>query len=226
MTQGTGPRQPRQILEQTLRAVPEALKSFNRLCELGCDPDVLAFLCYWLMPRDPVTLRTSKRSRLNARALHTVVIHNRPLDSWDTAADGLGLEDLRRIADEAEQLWKKILRLRRSPLVRELIQRGEIPRSTDDLLSGLPGCGEPFSGLRELPELAKKWSGPRQRPDFTRLLTSLYEHILERTRSWHDSEVGNILNSLLPKPPKDLKQWRYDHELTCPGSGPNEPPRI
>lgn len=220
MTQQTAPEQPSRVLDEKLRFWPRAKEAFERLYQLGCEPQILEFLCYWMMPLEPVTLPA------NESRPHPVVIHNRPLDSWDTAADGLNLEDLRKIAEESEQLWNKILRLRRTPLVRTLILMDELPRSSDDLLGGLPGCGDPFRGLKELPALAKKWFGPRQRPDFTRLLTALYEHIWERTRGWHDAEVAALLDALLPDPPKDLKQWRYDRDLSRPRSGPNDPHRI
>ncbi len=196
MTREAAPELPRRVLDEKLCSVPGAKESFDKLCQRGCDPDILSFLCYWIMPHEPVTLPMP--GTLPVRETETpqrpTVIHSRPLDSWETVADGLEVEDLGRIAEEAEQLWCKILRLRRTPLVTTLIQMGELPRSSDDLLGGLPGCGDPFRGLRELPDLAKKWFGPRQRPDYTRLLTALCEHVSERTGSWHDSEVESILD--------------------------------
>ena len=90
---------------------------------------------------------------------HPVTIYDRPLDSWDSATGGLDLDDLRKIARVAAKLWSKVRPLRRSPLVQFLIQIGELPRSSDDVLTGLPGCGDPFRGLKELPELAKSGEG-------------------------------------------------------------------
>jgi hypothetical protein len=226
MSNRTNPNYPRLDLEERLRLTPGAREAFEKLCQLGCDPDILAFLFYWIVPREVTLPANEAEGRRNP-----VTIHTRPMDSWDSAMDDLSLDQLKGFANQAQHLWSIFLRLRKTPLVRALVLMGEVPCCGADLLGGLPHRGDPLRTLIDLPELAKKWAGPRQHPDFTRLLTSIYEHISQRTGQWHDRLVADTLNALFANPQQhhtenSLKQWRHDRGLIRPRFGPNDPPRI
>jgi hypothetical protein len=112
--------------------------------------------------------------------------------------------------------------------VRSLAATGKIPNG--DLLAPLgPVASVPpdirdrqFATLLALPELAKsvlEKVGPKQKPDRTRLLTELCQHVRERCGHWHDRLIADILNDLQTESPDtahdeiSLKQWRYEHGL-------------
>jgi len=142
-----------------------------------------------------------------------------PLDSFDTALNGMTLRELRQVSQRARKLLQEVQRLRQTPLVRSLVKDQLL--NEDDLLYS-PGfsfvsCLPQFNGLLKLPKLAKAF-GARQRPDYQRCLTAVYKHIRSNTGQWHDRLLAEILLDLLPKEkneinPAMLKKWRRDHNL-------------
>jgi hypothetical protein len=156
-----------------------------------------------LSARTPIQLQTGRTIELNAR------------DSWDSLLYPVTRGELPRIALQARKLLGDIERLRETRLVRRL----DLP--DEDLLGGSPLPKVKriyFQGLLNLPKLAKGF-GSRKRPDYTRRLTLIYQHIHECTRQWYDAKVADILNDLLPDPEhphnaESLKQWRSEHGVT------------
>lgn len=199
-------------------------KAFNKLCESGCTRSTLGGLLIFLCAPDRVIItRPDKERSLQARPKYEVSL--RPLDrhkSLEALFGGYDLRKLRQVAKTATKLQEQLERLRNTEGVRHLTATGELP--DNDLLSasslvavlGLPDSR--FCGILNLPELAKGLS-PKNRPDYTRLLTKIYVHIRQQTGVWHDKEVADMLNDLLPNDPTqhdevNLKAWRARHSLT------------
>jgi hypothetical protein len=200
------------------KLTPIGRESFGSLCESICagsnpevgKPPLCNELAYWLdlLATSEVTLRGGRK------------IHIRPFDSYRSALDGIKLSELRKTEYEAESLIRKINRIKRTPLVREMDQRDAIP--AEDLLrrADFP-CGSQFETLLRLREIAKMLLGnPRKprKPDFDSDLSRIYRYIHEHTARWHDERVADILNDLLPNRAtpftgSSLKQWRQKRDL-------------
>jgi hypothetical protein len=150
------------------------------------------------------------------------------IDSLDpeTLYGGFNLPKLKQIAKKAKELKEYIEQLKRTEIIKYLAAHGVL--ADNDLLMPSPLADvldipdNRFDGLLKLPECAKKLH-PRNRPDYARLLTKIYLHIREHTYKghtykWHDKEVADILNDLLPDAQPDydefnLKEWRQRHGL-------------
>jgi hypothetical protein len=169
-------------------------------------------LAYWfdLLATSEVTLSSERK------------VHIRSLDSYESALGGLTPADLKKIEAEAESLVQTINRLKTTPLVRDMAQRGMIPAG--DLLGGvvdLP-CGAQFDTLLRLREIAKMRLGNPGNPrkvDFDSDLARVYRFIRQHSAGWHDERVADILNDLFSDRPEPftqsgLKQWRWNHGLT------------
>lgn len=179
----------------------QGTNAFDKLCDLNCDPVLLGQHLVMFSQTEEIVLKRTGEA-----------IPIRPLDSWDTALNGLSIDDLRQVTKRAKELQKDILRLKNTPLVRRLIRKGII--KSGDLLHGNI-MDTRFDGLLKLPELASQY-GPRQRPEYTERLTKIYEHIHERTRGWHDALLADILTDLMPDASyteQALKEWRSRHGL-------------
>ena len=185
-----------------------AIDKFNKLCERGCDRETLGLLLvdlakYW-RTQEPFKLASGK------------IVYAYPLDSKSALdpQDGkraISLNELRKIWARAETLISKIERVRRTPLVHNLKLYGFI--QSDDLLNGR-SSNRVFHGLRQLPQLAKTLT-PKGRPEYSRILRKIYEHIRERTHGhFHDELLAEILQNLKPGrssrtlSAEALKEWR------------------
>lgn len=185
-------------------------KAFRDLVEVGCDPHVVDGL-FTMLTTHSVTL-TRKGSR-------PIEIRMSALDSWDELLFPVIKDELPQIARRARKLLQDIERLRKSHFIRHLNVTGFLPQG--DILAGSAvgfGPRRYFHGLLHLPEMAKPF-GPKLRPDHTRRLTKLYQHIHERSGQWHDARVADILNDLLQNPGNpvtadSMKAWRSRHGLT------------
>jgi hypothetical protein len=150
-------------------------------------------------------------------------IRIRALDSYKSALDGITLRELGRIESETKALVRKINNLKRTPLVRELNDKGVI--SSDDVLgkTDFP-CESRFQALLNLKHLAARVLGDPRKPrkhDFDADLSRIYRCIHDHAGRWHDERVADILNDLLrtraePFTQPGLKQWRYKNGLTDP----------
>src|SRR5262249_343798 len=141
-------------------------------------------------------------------------IHIRPFDSYASALNGLTSANLKEIESEAKCLMRTINRLKSTPLVRDMDQRGLIPAG--DLLRGVGApCGSQFESLLRLRELATMFLGDPRKPrkaDFDSDLSRIYGFIHQHSRRWRDELVADILNDLLtdraePFTQSGLKQW-------------------
>ena len=184
----------------------------KELVDLGCDPKYLKWTLSWLA-KDHYTSKGKK-----------VPLHS--LDSWDDAAAGRNLDDLKRIAKKAEWLMDEITQLKMTPLLRSLESAGHF--SIADLLyrTNIPDSHKSrFEGLLKLPELAKDVAGPQKYRDRKEIQIKLLKHVRERTGKWQDQLVAKILIDVLPsgsvvnKPNRPistnaLRMWRKRHDLT------------
>lgn len=178
------------------------LQSFEGLCGMGCDHNELGGLFVLVSSPSEITLESG------------ITISLRPLDSRETVAGGLDQRDLQRIADKAAELRDDCGRLRQTALVQQLIHDRAILEG--DLLRGslVPDIEDSrFAGLLMLPDVVRQY-GARARPEYTRLMTSIFDHINERTGDFHDALVADILNDLTPErdnphSEESLRQWRF-----------------
>jgi hypothetical protein len=172
------PALPEKEVEQLYKCWKDKLKypgakaAYDRLCA-KCDPIQLS-LCLSTLTDDAF-----KR-----------------LDSWDTAADGLTPKEARAIAKRAVRLRDDILRLQKTPLVRDLVHKGMILKG--DLLYSLLGRGPieaSFAGLANLPKLVRKATiGPRYKPDFNQSLDDLMAYVSESGGTIED--LATVLTAL------------------------------
>ena len=198
-----------ELLKQSESGDPDkAIERFNNLCERGCDRETLGRLLvdlanYW-RTEEPFELASGR------------IVYAYPLDSKaaldpQDGARAISLRGLRDIWAKAEILISQIERLRRTPLVHQLKLHGII--QPGDLLSGR-SSNRVFHGLRHLPQLAKTLS-PKARPEYSKILTKIYEHIRERTQGhFYDELLVEILHTLKPgdssptPSAEALKEWR------------------
>src|ERR1044072_6295743 len=182
-----------------------AIKAFNTLCRLGCERRTLGELLMWYS-YSTVTLTSGRK----------IDIHS--LDSWQTALDAhdgkaaITREELDQISARAKDLLSDVKRLIRTPIVRRLVERGDI--DSQDLLGGGPSAKTGvFQGLIRLPKLVKEF-GPRKKPDRTKALANICGYIRESTGGYRDELLAHILNSLTvhdqenPTTAPAIKQWR------------------
>gem|GEM_PF-4408525 len=137
-------------------------------------------------------------------------------DSWQTLLDPndneppFASEHLDQIARRAQNLFAEIMRLRKTPLVHELIQQGEI--AGHDLLGGGPSFSDnvkvQFEGLFRLPKLAKRF-GPKQHPDYNQQVTGLLRNVKEATGGECFKLVADVLTA--------LRAPYTDEPVTVPG---------
>jgi hypothetical protein len=204
----------------------EGQNAFDKLCSAGCDRKTLAELLSSLISTETIPLNPSKPRRNKSvktkknTAARSVSL--RTLDSWETALDpqdgerAITIDQLDQIASRARKLLDDIARLKSTPLVNQLLLTGQIHQ--EDLLAGWLPQTVLFQGLIRLPELAKQF-GPRERPDYDRLLTKLYTYIRDCTKGWHDEKLAEVLNALIPYDSEQpiseasLKKWRKRHKL-------------
>lgn len=183
--------------------------SFEQLCNEGCDPILLTWCFIWLYD-EPVRVEGAddKTGRLEMRPT--------PLDRLDARGD-YTLEALDRIANISRELQRELPRLMKVPFIRELVARRILP--LDDLLSGPSGFlpnrqAARLNGLTSLGYLARQF-GPQKKPHYTKRLKEIYVHIHERTGTWHDRLVADILNDLRPDEgvtEESLKTWRHRND--------------
>lgn len=128
--------------------------------------------------------------------------------------------DAEKLERDLNDLFERIEKWKRTPLVRECVVQGVIPPG--DILA------EPwikierrrFDGIRRLPKLAWKLN-TQERPGFTQRLEKICHHIHNRTGQWHDEHLSQILRMLrvslapyhprVPTTGKSLENWRSDH---------------
>ena len=183
--------------------------AFEELCSEGCDPDVLSWCFFWLYD-EPVRVKDSPPHDVLASRFE---MQPNRLDSDDARGD-FSLAELDKIAALAKGLQEQLLKIRQIPFVRELIARRALPPG--DLLY-LPSLylrnplNPQLNGLISLGDLARK-VGTQKRPNYTKRLKEIYDHIHERTGQWHDRLVADILNDLKPDHAQSedgLKTWRH-----------------
>jgi hypothetical protein len=141
-----------------------------------------------------------------------------PLDHWNTAANGLQPEDLRRITRQAKDLKEVIERLRAAPFVHSLSVLGEIDGG--DLLNWRCNLDKMFGTLLKLPELAKR-IGPRAKPDFNEALDRLIAYVGTRWRYPMFTALEEVLNGLGIE--VNLKQRKYDQRRASRKVRPKAP---
>jgi len=141
--------------------------------------------------------------------------------SGEERLGGFTLEELRKIARDAEQLLQKIKRLRATDIVQDLRMKGKFNRG--DLLSGHPKFHAPdhrFAGLIALPDLVKK-SYTRRTPDRDELRIIFAEYVNRQTGDYRDSLRADILRCIVPnnsKRPISSKgeyAFRKRHSVGC-----------
>lgn len=170
-------------------------KSFNELCRLGCKPSHLGLDIFGLWLYLPSYFQEAGKEDRECFVPS--------LDSWQTLLDPndskppFSYGDLNQIARRAQKLVKVIMRLRKTALVHELIQEGEI--AGHDLLGGGPLFSEnvkaQFEGLLRLPNLAKRF-GPKQHPDYNKQVTGLLHNVKEATGCAQFELVAEVLTAL------------------------------
>lgn len=170
-------------------------KAFNKLCRLGCEPTHLGMDIFGLWLYLPAYFQ---KAGIQHRECFVP-----SLDSWQTLLDPndnkppFSYGDLDQIARRAQKLVKEIMRLRKTPLVYELVQQGEI--AGHDLLGGGPMFSEnvkaQFEGLFRLPNLAKRF-GPKQHPDYNQHVTGILHNVKEATGDGHFELVAEVLTAL------------------------------
>jgi hypothetical protein len=193
-------------------------RALNEFYSLGCDP-VFLHETFAAMLFSTATI-PKRRPGVSDHRVRPRRVSLSPLDRLEDALHGSGkidIRDLQRTAQRASKLLAEILKLKKTPLVAWLKDKGYI--QPYDILGGSPipettACR--FEGLLNLPGFAKQ-IGARKKPDFERRLTAIYRHIRQRTKGWHDREVAEILYDLFPSraPNADsLLQWRHRRGLT------------
>jgi len=184
-----------------------AQEALNELCANGCDRQRLLGLFGWLASYKPIPIGRK-------------MVDLRELDSRTSAHPGFSLPKLRKIAVRAERLRAEVSDLRRTPLVRTLVEYGAIEEG--DLLASSPlfpgDASRAFAGLIELPRFAKL-CGSQKKPNYTRLRKNIHTYIYDCTDSWHDRLFVAVYNDLFPKDQQDEKEvqrWRKRHGLIHP----------
>lgn len=195
-----------ELLRQSESADPDtAINAFNNLCGLGCERRTLGELLAWYS-YSAVTLTSGRK----------INVHS--LDSWKTALDAqdgkapITREHLDQISERAKALLSDIKRLIRTPIVRQLVEQGEI-LSEDLLGGGVSAKTGVFQGLIRLPKLVKRF-GPRKQPDRTKALVKICLYIESATGGYRDALLTDLLNALTPHDSDNpttataIKQWR------------------
>jgi len=193
---------------------PPAIAAFQKLCELGCDSAELNLLLT-LIATDKVLLHADTISRPDGEQVtlpeRTISLHS--LDDrtkekrgkkfgGEQRLGGFTLEELRKIARDAEQLLEKITRLRSTDVVQDLRPKGQFKRG--DLLAGHPQFHSPdhrFAGIMALPDLVKK-SYTRRNPDRDELRITFAKYVKKQTGDDQDSLRADILRCIVPNDPK------------------------
>ena len=126
----------------------------------------------------------------------------RPLGSWRRAFGDFSRADLERTMVDAEKLRLSVNRLKKVPIVQELVRRGII--GADDLLArtNFPSDSH-FDGIRTLVSQAEKILGdPRQPllPDFREDLSRLFQFIYQTSGRRYDEHVAKLLTNICGKP--------------------------
>lgn len=165
------------------------------------------------LTKDPVALRFFKqlcqscdRQALQVILARIVCPRLRRKDSWDEAADGLSREKMAAIAAQTREFTNTLRRIRRTVLVKHLVDRGCIPRG--DLLHPSTPLKSLFS-ISRLDELARESRiGPLAKPDLCADIEHLVTLVKNACGQYHYARLDQILKAL--GKPLNIKQFRSD----------------
>jgi hypothetical protein len=206
-------------------------EAFHELCRLGCDPSYLGFRLVCIATDSPQAIvstpdqRVEDFRRMGGRVTDDLIeteralgvmkreFHPRGMDSLEIALGGFAKRDVEALQNECRKLAERLYKLHSGRLMALSM---DDPRPFE-LTRLLAWYAESF-----LPTLLEKIDhiGPKQKPDYTRLLTETYNHIKDKTNHWHDEHVAEILNHLLGHPPdrarsaESQRAWRRSHLLS------------
>jgi hypothetical protein len=205
--------------ELSKKLSPKAIAAFKKLCDLGCNRDYLDFQLKLIDLQEVII--PPQVINLEIGGIHKTGGNNFTFhffDDWKEALGRRNLADLRQIAARAKRLKKEIEELRKTELVRSLVQDGTLPKG--DLLAGsqLKDTTKKLDGLIALPDIVKRRFS-RKSVDRTTLRIDLAKHIREKTGDWQDRLRATLLLELLPHNPnrpisaKSEYRWRKRQKL-------------
>ena len=210
--------------------------AFVELCQLGCDSRIVGEALVYLHSESSFTITSTPEERIERyrqvrpsivtdslieiekqRGTDELEIYLRPMDSLEAALGKFKPRQLERLREKCKKLAEQLEAFHSTRLVRHGMIDGEFP---DNRPVELPYLLRLYAD-QFLPLLIAKTKhiGPKYRPDYTRLLTKIYNHIHEETGGWQDRLVADVLNELFGYPadelktPEALKAWRSEHGL-------------